>query len=126
MLVEKCFRRHDEALRAEAALRAAVLRESALQWMQPAVALQAFDRRDLVANGFQSHCQTREPRAAINMHGAAAARAHVAAALGAGEIEVLANGIEQHVIRPDRDFVGRAVNAQGDKVFIRHTKQAFC
>lgn len=123
MFVQKGFGRHDKTLRAEAALRTAVLRERALQRMQPAVAFQAFDCGDFVADGFQRQRETREFGAAIDMHRAAAAGAHVAAAFGAGEIQRLANHVEQHVIRANRDFVGGAVDVEGNKFFVGHGDQ---
>ena len=88
-------RRADLAGGAVAALEAVVLEEGLLQRVQLVAVGQALDGGDLGAVGGDREHQAGVDAAAVEQDGAGAALAVVAALLGAGQIEVLAQGVEQ-------------------------------
>src|SRR6266404_3246831 len=67
--------------------------------MQPSLALQAFDGRDLPASGGAERGDARPRRCAVDEHGAGAALALAAAVLASGEIEIVAQNAEQASLR---------------------------
>ena len=96
-------RRHDLARRAVAALEGVVVDEGLLHRVQRAVAAgQALDRRDLPALGHGGQRQAGQHAAAVDQHRAGAALALVAALLGAGQRQVLAQRIQQGDARVER------------------------
>src|ERR1043165_7179513 len=81
---------------AVAALEAVVADEGGLQGVESVVAGKTFDGDDLLPAAV--HDGEREAGVvapAVDQHGAGAARALVATLLGSGEVEVLAQGIEE-------------------------------
>ena len=97
---------HDHARRADAALRAVVLDEGALQRM---TAAKPFDGRDPRAVGVGERDQARVHRRAVEEHGAGAAFAFAASFLRAGQAAILAQDIEQALQRMRVDAAHRAV-----------------
>ena len=91
-------RRHDHPRRADAALRAAVLDERALQRM---TAAEPFDRRHARAGDLRDRHQARVHRHAVDQHRARAALAFAAAFFRAGQRAVLAQHVEQALHRMD-------------------------
>ena len=71
----------------------------------------AFDCGDLLAFATGSEHRAREHGRAVNQNRASSAGGIVAAALGAGELQVHAQCVEQESIRLDGDLVGATVNA---------------
>src|ERR1700730_13117952 len=88
--VEEGCRRHDLAGCAVSALEGIVLDESVLDRMENPVPLQSFDRDDVVALMHDRESETRENPAAVDVDGACAALAVIAALLGSAELELLA------------------------------------
>ena len=94
--------------RAVAALRRAELGEGVLQRVGQRAVGQAFDghdgRRRLVLDGQR---QAGQDRLAVDQHGAGAALAELAAVLGAGQVEIFAQHLEQRLV--DRNVQARAL-----------------
>ena len=87
-------------------------------WSSPP-AREAFDGRDLRAVLHDGEREAGIDAPAVDQHRAGAALAVVAALLGAGEVEMLAQRVEQR--RPGRDaqLVIDAVDVKGDSPFFR-------
>ena len=96
-LAEQRHGRNDLAGRAVAALEAVVLEERRLHRVQLVAFGQPFDRGDLAALVHHGERQAGVDAPAVDQHRAGAALAVVAALLGAGEAEVLAQRVEQRV-----------------------------
>ena len=87
----------DEAGRADAALQGRLFEEGLLQRVQLVVAGDAFDGRDVGALDLDGEDAAGVDQAAVQDDGAGAAVAVVAAFLGAGEADALAQDFEQAV-----------------------------
>ena len=102
---------HDLAWRAVTALKRILVEECLLNRVQGViVARQALNSHDGLAHG----CQQREAGqhlAAAELHGAGTALAVVAALLGTGQLQVLAQGIEQRRPRIQFHLVSDTVDA---------------
>ncbi len=104
----------DEAGRAEAALLGVVLHEGGGHGIESAVAGQRLGRLDLAALGFQGQHGAGVDRLAVEHDGAGAAGAAVADALAAGDVEVVAQRVEQRDARLDAVGHLGAVDGQCD------------
>ena len=104
VLVKQLRDHHDEARRAVTALRRPARFERGLQRMRLAVARDAFDGGELRPVGPHGEHQAGEDRLSVQMDGAAAAGALIAAALGPDEPEIVAEDVEQHVVRTHGGF----------------------
>ena len=111
-LLEQLDGGHDLPGRAVAALEGVVLDERLLHRVQLAVRREALDRRDLAALAGDGERQAGEHAAAVDPDGARAARALVAALLGAGEAEVLAQRVEQADARLELEDARLAVDGE--------------
>src|SRR5512134_10149 len=100
--VEKRFRGHQDARRAIAALRGAEVGEGRLQRMQLRTARQTLHRIDQFVGALHGENQAGKLRLAVDEHGAGAAFAELAAVLGAGKAEILAQHFEQRLVRCER------------------------
>src|SRR5712692_1884391 len=105
---------HEDSRSAVAALRGAEVGERGLQRVQLGAARHAFDGLNRAALAFEREQQAGELRLAVDQHRAGAAFAELAAVLGAGEAEVLAQQLEQRLVRRERDFVAFAVDRQAE------------
>ena len=109
-------RRHDLARRAVAALQGVVVDEGLLHRMQRAV---GGDRPSIVVtsrpSAWTARRQAGHDAPAVEMHRAGAALAVVAALLGAGQRELLAQHVEQRGARIEREHVRRAVYGQSNR-----------
>src|ERR1700690_995171 len=105
------FYRHHEAGGAEAALGASPVAVGFLDGGQRAVFAHAFDGGDLLAFATGGEHGAGEHRRAVNKNSAGTAGGIVASALGAGEIEVETEGVEQESIRLDGDLIRAGVDA---------------
>ena len=94
-VVQEVDRRHDHARGAEAALEAVLFPEAFLQGVQLAVLGQAFNRRDLRAIGLDGEDGARLGAAAVDEHRAGTALAGVAADVGAGQEQLLAEEVDE-------------------------------
>ena len=102
---------HQHARRADAALRRAVGDEGALQRRQRAVgAGEAFDRRHRAAVALADADDARAHLLAVEQHGAGAAVAGVAADLGAGQAELVAQGVGEAPARVAGELARAAVD----------------
>jgi hypothetical protein len=90
---------HDLARRAETALHAVMIDEGLLDRMERVSFRQSLDRRDLGAVVHGGQCQARDDPPAVEEHRARTACTLIAALLRAGEIESLAQDVEQGLSR---------------------------
>src|ERR1051326_1467463 len=104
----------DHAGRAEAALQRVMLAERRLQRRQAFVERQTFDGNDLGAFGLYRQHQTGADRGAVDQHRAGAANAVLAADMGAGQPQRVAQAIGQGQARFDFDLDGLAVDFKFD------------
>src|SRR4051812_48667133 len=94
--------RHDHARRAEAALEAVLRPEALLERMERAVrALHPLDRADVGAVGLDRQHRAALHGLAVDRDRAGAALARITADVGAGELEVLAEELDEHPSRLD-------------------------
>ena len=95
-LVDTRNRRHDLAGRAVAALQGVVIDECLLHGMQFTIrGRQAFDRCDLASVRLRRQCQAGNDATAIDMDGAGTALSVIAPFLGASEMQMFAQRVEQ-------------------------------
>ena len=112
------MRAHDHAGRAEAALQAVHHAETFLQRRQRAVGVgDAFDGGDVAALGLHREHGAGLHRHAVDIDGAGAAMGGLAADMGAGEREVLADEMHQERARLDEAFDLGAVDLHGHMSF---------
>src|SRR6266480_360152 len=119
-VVEERFRGHQDPGGAVAALRRAEVGEGRLQGMQLRAAAEAFDRFHRAALALGGEHQAGKLRRAVDQHGAGAALAQLAAVLGAGEAEVLAQHFEKRLVPGAGQLDGLAVDAQAELQAARH------
>src|SRR5262249_15250543 len=105
---------HDHPRGAEPALKRVAVPECLLERVQLAVVCEALDRRDLGAVGLHGENGAGLHRAAVEMNRASAARGGVAADLRPGEIQIVAEEIDEQRARLDLRLVPHAVDADGD------------
>src|SRR6185436_13004139 len=108
---------HQHARRAEAALQRVLLGEGFLHRVQLAALLQALDGVDAAAVGLHGEHRARLHRLAVELDRAHAAMRRVAADVGAGQAQVLADEVHQQQPRLDLGFAHRAVHRDADLVF---------
>src|SRR5256885_9610722 len=97
-----------------AALRRAELGEGVLQGVQLAAAGHSFDRAHAPSRTGEAEHQTREYGGVVDEHGARAALTQLAAVLGAREAQVLAQHLEQRLVRREGHLDGIAVHVERD------------
>jgi hypothetical protein len=114
VLVEQRLGGDQESRRAVAALRRSEIGEGVLQRVQASVGGEAFDRRHRAAVAVDAQHEARQHRLAVEEHGARAALAEFAAMLGAAEVQVLTQDLEQRFVRREGDLGGFAVDGQRD------------
>ena len=85
--------------------------------MQPAVRGQTFDGRHASAGALHRERQTREHGLAVDQHRARAALAELAAVLGAGELQILAEHLEQRLVAVDERIHALTVHEQFEPCF---------
>jgi len=108
--------RGDHARRAEAALQRVMLAERSLQRRQSVFKRETLDGHHLGAFGLHREQQARAHGCAVDQHGAGAAHAVLAADMGAGEPQMMAQAIGQRQSRLDFDLDRLAVDFE----FCRH------
>ncbi len=99
MLVKKRLGRHNKARRAETALLRVVVDERLLDGMEFARLAQALHRRDLVALRVDGQHRAGVDGLPVQQHGARAAGAAIADALGAGKLKLVAQRVQQRDAR---------------------------
>src|SRR5512134_4080518 len=114
VVLQQPRRRHDHARRAEAALKSVALRERALDRVELPLLRHALDRHDARPVRLRREHGARFHRPAVNVHGAAAALAGIAADVRAGELELVAQEIHEQRAVLDRLCVILAVYLDGD------------
>src|SRR5262249_29730773 len=107
-------RGHDLTGCAVAALKAVVLDERGLHRVQTAAIGQAFDGGNARAFGLHGQREARVHPATVDVDRAGAALPVIAALLGSGEAEPLAQGVEQGDARLERQSMLLPVDAQYD------------
>ncbi len=109
-----------DAGRTDAALRAVELKELLLQRMQLVALGHALDGVDLGAVGLDREHEARADHGAVDHHGAGAAVAGGAAFLGAGKHQLVAQHIEQRLLRLAQVLVVVAVDGRRYVILLRH------
>ena len=84
--------------------------------MQLAIARQALDRRDLATLALSGQHQTRQHASPVDQHRARAAGALVAALLGAGEPQPVAERIQQCLVTGNAQLEGRAIHGRRQRM----------
>ena len=112
VLVEQPGRLHDHARRAEAALEAVLVPERLLERVERRAVGHALDRLDLGAVGLDGEHRARLGALAVDVDGARAAVAGVAADVRAGEAEVVAQEVDEQEPRLDVGLVRLAVDGE--------------
>ena len=100
--------------------------EGLLQRMQFAVARQALDGGYLGAFLHHRQRQAGIDPPPVDQNGARAALSVVAALLGAGQVEMVAQCVQQRGPWGDREFHLAAVDGQPDRNFLRHRGSPRC
>ena len=118
-LLDGADRRHDLAGRAVAALEGIVLDERRLHRMQAAIVGQALDRGDRLALAHHRQRQAGHDAPAIQQDGAGAALAEAAALLGAGQVQPVAQRVEQRGARIDLHIAWLVVDGDRDSEAVR-------
>src|SRR5262249_49152690 len=122
VLLQQAVRAHDHAGRAEAALKPVHLAKAFLQGGQRAVGSgHAFDRQDLGAIGLDGEHGAGLHRLAVEVHRAGAAMAGLAADMRAGQVELLAQEMDQQRARFDEGLDRLAVDLERD-LRLRHDR----
>ncbi len=103
---------HDESGRAEAALLSVVLHEGGRHGVELAAVDETLGGLDLFALGLQREHGAGVDGFAVHHDGAGAASAAIADALAAGDIEIIAQGVEQRNARLDGGGHGGAVDVE--------------
>src|SRR5260370_14414961 len=114
---EQRFGCEEKGGRAVAALRGAQLGEGVLERMQCRAAGHAFHRAHPSPRAGEPQHQTGEDRRAVEHNGAGAALAQLAAVLRAREVQVLAQHLEQRLMRREGHLDGLAVQLERDLRF---------
>ncbi len=113
MLAKQAYHRHHEPRRAETALQAVAFVKGLLHGMEwRARRGQSLDGRDLMPLGLHREHQARTDRRAVEQDRAAAAHPVLAADVGAGEAEVVAQVVRKQPARIRRRRVHDAVDLQ--------------
>jgi hypothetical protein len=92
---EQVGRAHDHPGRAEAALKAVLLPERRLQRVHRPIGRQRFDRGDLMTFGLHGQHGAALHGLAVEVYGAGAALAGIAADMGAGQVELVADHVAE-------------------------------
>src|SRR5262245_63684626 len=111
-LLNGADRREDLPGRAVAALKPIAVKEGGLHRMQLIVWGEALDRDDRLPLARHCQRQTRQDTLAVDDDRACAARALVAALLGADEAEHVVKRIQQRDARVHRELVSRVVHTE--------------
>ena len=114
IFLDQIGRGHQHARRAEAALQGVMLVERLLQRVQLPMRAEALDRLDAAAVGLHREHQAGAHAVAVDQHRAGAAHAVLAADMGAGQPERVAQEIGEQQARLDRASAGGAVHGDCD------------
>src|SRR4030042_2287 len=117
--------RHEEARSAETALIAVLFDESLLDRVELVARGQAFDRFHRLAVGADGEIHAGVNRSSVEEDGTAAALAPVADSLGAGEVELVAQDVEERFVGLDGEADLLAVDGQGDRLLVVDGDAAF-
>ena len=116
---------HDLARCAETALHSVMVDEGLLDRVEFVAVRQSFNRGDFGAVMHRRQCQARDDSLAVEKNRARTARALIAALLGAGEIEMIAQRVEQSRPRRDGKLCRFAVDRQRNRHFNRRRDAVF-
>ena len=114
VVLEEVDRGHDHARRAEAALEAVLLPEGGLHRVELVTVREPLDGLDLGAVGLDGEHRARLDRPAVHVDGAGAALAGVAADVRAGEVEVLAERLDEQPSRLDVELSRGPIDDERD------------
>src|SRR5262245_2050507 len=101
---------HDEAGSAEPALLRVVVPEGLLDRVELAVLFESFDGPNLLALRLDGQRRAGVDRLAVNDHRAGAASGAIAHAFGAGDVQIVAQRVEQRDARLDTYLLRGAVD----------------
>src|SRR5262245_52901141 len=105
---------HDERWRAEPALLSVVVPERLLDRVELAVLFESFDGPNLLALRLDGQRRAGIDRLAVHDHRAGAASGAVADPLGAGDVQIVAQRVEQRDARFDAHLLRGAVDVECD------------
>ncbi len=114
VVVEQRLRPHHHAGDAVAALRRLLVEKGLLHRARLAAGAEALDRRDRAAVERGDRRQAGEHRLAVDDDGAGAALAEAAAELGAVQLEIVAQHVEQRRRRIDIERMRNTVDQKGE------------
>jgi hypothetical protein len=117
MLIEKRFESYDESGCAEAALRSIVVNEGLLDRVKVFALHQRFNRGDSLALSLDRQNRAGIDRAIVEKYGAGTTLAAVAHALGASDIKLIAERVEQGNPRLNVQSMALAVDGQLNRNF---------
>jgi hypothetical protein len=117
---------HDHARGAEAALQPVLDRKALLEWMQPPVLREPFDRENVGAVSLNGEYGTRFHSDAIQHDGARTALAGVAPNVRAGEGECVSEVVDEKRAWLYVAAMRRAVDGYADLRHTRHSKGVDC
>jgi hypothetical protein len=107
-------RHQQHAGRAEAALQPVLFGEGAAQHGHQRIGLEGFQRLDAAALGGDGKRDAAAHRLAVEQHGAGAADAMLAAQMGGGQVQPVAQEVGQRLARLDAGADRGAVDLKGD------------
>ena len=113
--LQQVRRRHQHARRADAALGRAMIEEGLLQGRHAGQIREPFDRGDRLAGELSAGHQTGAELFAVHQHGAGTAVAGIAAHLGAGEAQAVAQGGAEPLARIDLQADRAPVEGEGQR-----------
>src|ERR1700693_1925416 len=119
VLIEKRLEGHDEPGCAETTLRSVVIDECLLNRVGGIALHQALERVDCPARRLDSQDRARIDRPVVEEHSAGSALATIAHALGAGDIKLIAERVEQGDARLKLQRMFLAIDGEFDGNFAR-------
>ncbi len=120
VLAEQRRHLHEEARRAEAALKGVLVTKRLLQRVHDLARGEALDRRDARAAGLHGEHETRAHRFAVEEHGARAAHAVLAPEVRARELEILAEEVGEGLASLGGALPALAVHLECDRNWDSH------
>src|SRR5713101_839231 len=120
VVLEQLVRGHNHAWGAEAALQAMLLPEPLLDRVQASFGGQSFDRGHFTAVRLHGQHCTGLHRIAIEEYGTGATLRSVAADVGSGEVQHIAQIVDQQHARLYLRMVLLPIHCHGDCAFVRH------
>ena len=117
LAIEQRLCSHQKSRRAVTTLGRTEVGKGLLERMEPAVCRETFDGQHVTVSTLDAQNETRQHRLAIEQHRARAALSELAAMLGAAEVQVFTQHLEQRLVRIERDVAGFSVDGERELGF---------